>query len=465
MKRSTTQILAVFVLCARTAPLPARDVFIPAVEGPWWRVAGNPDLGELTGERQQLVDFAVWQAADGTWQLWSCIRHTKIGGHTRLFYRWEGRSLTEPHWSPRGVAMTADPKLGEPLGGLQAPHVVRHRGVFWMVYGDWEHIRLARSEDGKEFRRVEGAGPLFGEGLHANARDPMLLFTRGAWHCYYTAFPAGRGHVYSRTSEDLLRWSDPVVVSYGGVAGTNPSSCECPFVVELHPGDYFLFRTQLYGPGAQTTVYRSSNPHLFGIDDDSCLVVQLNLCAPEILRDEGAWFIAALAPDLDGIRIARLAWKRFARRVFDFDEESERARWKAASGDLASVFARSGRSGPEPKVEHFVSTAGAGSPPPDDTLTGVVEGPEFSTRSAELLVYVSGGDDRERVYAAVVDARTGEEYARVTGKRTDVLVPVVLDARAFLGRPVKVRVVDRSQAPWGRIGFGGILERAPEEDR
>ena len=41
------------------------------------------------------MDFAVWQAKDGTWQLWSCIRQTKCGGKTRLFYRWEGKALTD----------------------------------------------------------------------------------------------------------------------------------------------------------------------------------------------------------------------------------------------------------------------------------------------------------------------------------------------------------------------------------
>ena len=48
------------------------------------------------------MDFAIWQAEDGTWQLWSCIRQTKCGGKTRLFYRWEGKALTDADWTPRG---------------------------------------------------------------------------------------------------------------------------------------------------------------------------------------------------------------------------------------------------------------------------------------------------------------------------------------------------------------------------
>ncbi len=52
---------------------------MPVIEGDFWQIAGNPDLGGLTGERQQPVDFGIWQARDGTWQLWSCIRGTKYG--------------------------------------------------------------------------------------------------------------------------------------------------------------------------------------------------------------------------------------------------------------------------------------------------------------------------------------------------------------------------------------------------
>ena len=150
----------------------------PHIDGDWWQIAGNPDLGELTGEKQQPVDFAIWQAEDGTWQLWSCIRQTKCGGKTRLFYQWEGKALTDPNWTPRGIAMRADPDVGETNGGLQAPHVIRRNGTFLMFYGDWQHIALATSNDGKTFKRhLNRAGTvgLFDEGPGSNTRDPMIL--------------------------------------------------------------------------------------------------------------------------------------------------------------------------------------------------------------------------------------------------------------------------------------------------
>ena len=173
----------------------AAHKLIPQIDGDWWQIAGNPDLGELTGEKQQPVDFAIWQAEDGTWQLWSCIRQTKCGGKTRLFYRWEGKALTDANWTPRGIAMKADPDVGETNGGLQAPHVIRRNGTFLMFYGDWQHIALATSNDGKTFNRhLNRAGTvgLFDEGPGSNTRDPMVLPIGDVLYCYYTAFWVGR---------------------------------------------------------------------------------------------------------------------------------------------------------------------------------------------------------------------------------------------------------------------------------
>src|SRR2546422_252510 len=114
-------VFSLFLLFYGGFSLRADPPLAPVIQGEWWTVAGDPDLGSYTDPKQQPVDFAIWQAADGTWQLWSCIRGTKCGGKTRLFYRWEGKSLREANWKPMGVAMEAKPELGETLRGLQAP--------------------------------------------------------------------------------------------------------------------------------------------------------------------------------------------------------------------------------------------------------------------------------------------------------------------------------------------------------
>jgi hypothetical protein len=286
-------------------------MLVPRLVNDWWTIAGNPDLGEPSAPEQQPVDFSLWQAADATWQLQSCIRNTKCGGMTRLFHRWEGRNLADSNWKPKGIAMQADLRRGETPGGLQAPYVTRGDGRYLMFYGDFVHICLAESHDGRTFERrlmPNGRTGMFDEGEKATARDPMAIIVDGTWYCYYCAFPEGRCAVYCRTSKDLVSWSTSKVVAYGGSAGTGPYSAECPFVVQIEPGYFHLFRTQEYADQPQTSVYRSADPMDFGVESDRYLVCRLPVAAPEIVTHEGRFFIACLLPSLTGIRVGGLQW-------------------------------------------------------------------------------------------------------------------------------------------------------------
>jgi hypothetical protein len=304
-----------FVAVALADLRAANFPLVPRVVGDWWTVARNPDLGPLTTTNQQPVDFGIWQAADGTWQLWSCVRGTKEPGKTRLFHRWESAKLTDANWTPKGIAMHADPALGETQGGLQAPFVLRHEGKFWMFYGDWANICLATSIDGRSFtrfRNAEGKPQLDVAGAidrTGNTRDPMVLRVGNKWHLYYTAHPGNKGFDYARTSDDLIHWSAERVVAAGGKAGDGSYSAECPFVVGPQPGHFYLFRTQRYGKNAQTMVYHSRDALDFGINNDAeHYVTTLSVAAPEVFQHEGKWFIAALLPSLKGIQISHLQW-------------------------------------------------------------------------------------------------------------------------------------------------------------
>jgi hypothetical protein len=296
----------------------ANTIELPQIDGPWWSVAGDPDLGEYTSAKQQPVDFGIWQAADGSWQIWSCIRHTKCGGNTRLFYRWEGKALTDTDWTPMGIAMEAHPALGESKGGLQAPHVFKVQDLYYMVYGDWQRICLAQSQDGKRFQRVlnsQGQPNLF-SGPHGNSRDPMMLKVGSLYYCYYMGHKKGapfESAIFCRTSHNLRHWSEPVMVSAGGIAANQSNwyggDAECPFVVHKD-GLFYLFRTQLYGQNNLNTQYASPNPLSFGVGDDRYRIGTLPVAAPEIIHYQGQWYIAALKQSLKGIRIARLKWAK-----------------------------------------------------------------------------------------------------------------------------------------------------------
>jgi hypothetical protein len=305
-----------------------REILVPQIDGEWWQVAGNPMDHKYATERQEPVDFAVWQAADGSWQIWSCLRKTTAGGDeggTRVFYGWEGRQLTDSNWKPLGIVMEADASLGETPGGLQAPHVVKVGDIYHMFYGDWVNICHGVSKDGKSFERViqrNGRTGMFTEGAEVNTRDIMLMHHENTWYGYYTAFTNKQGKVLARTTKDLTHWSEPGIVSFGGQAGVGNGSSECPHVVKLSPKDFYLFKTQTYGRYdrdkddlrnrgvPETRVYHSEDPMMFGIDqDEEYFVTLLPVAAPEIVSFEGQYYIFALNQgELDGIRCAKLKW-------------------------------------------------------------------------------------------------------------------------------------------------------------
>jgi hypothetical protein len=300
------------LLCAGLAAQAAEPVLVPQVDGAWWQVAGDPDLGKFTTPKQQPVDFSIWQATDGTWQLWSCIRSTACGGKTRLFYGWEGAKLTDKDWQPKGIVWQADPNFGETEGGVQSPFVTKFGVEYYLSYGDWENICLARSFDGKTFARwlmPNGKSGMFSEGLGAQTRDPMLLRIGNRYYMYTTANPKQIGADYVRTSTDLRHWSATKKIAFAGAAGTGPYTAECPFVYfHKASGYYYLFRTQHYGENAQTSVYRSKDPTYFGVNDDHYLIGTIPYAAPEIIEYEGQTYIGSLVSSLKGIQVAKLKW-------------------------------------------------------------------------------------------------------------------------------------------------------------
>ena len=137
-------------------------ILIPQVDGDWWTIAGNPDLGRYNTDKQVPLDFAIWQAADQTWQMVACCKRTGCGGRGRLFYRWQTDSLLNENWTEMGIFMEADPNFGETVGGLQAPNVIKHEDEYFMFYGDWVNTCMAWSSDGKTFARLLGADKLSG---------------------------------------------------------------------------------------------------------------------------------------------------------------------------------------------------------------------------------------------------------------------------------------------------------------
>jgi hypothetical protein len=90
------------------------------------------------------------------------------------------------------------------------------------------------------------------------------------------------------------------------VAGGSPGRlwylAECPRVI-CHEGYYYLSRTSDYRGKLLTTAYRSLDPTDFGIDDDSKTLTTLPEAEPGIIQRDDKYRVAALNPNLDGIRV------------------------------------------------------------------------------------------------------------------------------------------------------------------
>jgi len=328
----------------------------PILDGKYWMIGDNPDLGNLNGkkpypgfsigETQECVDHHIFQTEDGSWHLWGCIRSTAVG---RILYHWKAESLTRKHWKQTGEYIRADASYGESLQDdgysdlnkdeiIQSPFIIHNNGLYYMFYGGgptrtdllghslpkddpgitWQ-ICLMTSKDGKNWTRLQnkdGHSRLFkGPGF---VRDPCVLKiemeNENLWLLYYAGYfdnnlykPA----FFVRTSKDLISWSDNMIIHYdiSGMFGSGSCSCECPHVAKRE-GYYYLFRTEHY-PSGKTHVFRSENPFDFGIvNARDKFVCSIYCAAPEIIVDSktGEEYITSNHDLTSGTQICKLKW-------------------------------------------------------------------------------------------------------------------------------------------------------------
>lgn len=285
----------------------------------WWRLCTMPNLGVLAGKepgRQNIVDHGFIQAANGTWQLWACLRGT---GVSRLIYGWEADALTDTHWRETGVRVRADAAFGEQANAgnetAGAPFFLKRGEAYYCLFHS-NGFRLMTSTDGVNYVRDT---PFEGSNLTSipGGRDIMILKDGDRYISYATVTgpkdptadpPFTRDQltswVVAAESTGFVTWTGERIVSKGGVAGSGPVDAESPFVVFID-GYYYLFRSSSIT--FLTYVYRSSDPFAFGIDDDSQLIAQFAIKAPELIHHDGTWYISDLH-DFQGLRMTTVEW-------------------------------------------------------------------------------------------------------------------------------------------------------------
>ncbi|WP_062514554.1 GH32 C-terminal domain-containing protein [Halobacillus sp. KGW1] len=87
-----------------------------------------------------------------------------------------------------------------------------------------------------------------------------------------------------------------------------------------------------------------------------------------------------------------------------------------------------------------------------DDLVGELHSETFVVdASGGMDFLISGGEDREKLYVALVRESDGEELLRETGRDTETYQRVFWDTSAYVGESVYIKVVDDATGSWGHI--------------
>lgn len=134
--------------------------------------------------------------------------------------------------------------------------------------------------------------------------------------------------------------------------------------------------------------------------------------------------------------------------------------FRLIEGDIDPLLVRSPRVLPyRPYYHLFVATGERPRGGLDIDRQGVVESPIVTLEHDRHALLVSGGNDIDTLYVALVEEGSGEEIARVTGHDDHPMQWKVVDTAEHVGKRVRVRVVDReSTGTFGFIAFGGLFE-------
>ena len=273
---------------------------VPVLEGAWWQIAPNaPDVGDLKTGEENACDFALFQAADGSWRCVACIRGTKAPGQ-RVFYQWKAENITDTDWKPVGLFDAERGERGKPPQptAVQAPHPLMWKGKWYLFYNS-AGARCLVGDDGIHWRQhqnVEGRPQFFdmGRDVCVFRDEPNRRWI--AYYCGTVPGPEGRrGAMVARTAPALEGpWSqEETAVRIAG----NPES---PFVVR-HAGKYYLWQ--------QMSVYASDDPLEF---TRAPLVAHMTgtwfdgKYAPEIVETGGQWYVAGYSR---GIHVSKIRWE------------------------------------------------------------------------------------------------------------------------------------------------------------
>ncbi len=328
-------VLAAGCVLGETAPETPYLTGTNSAEMGWpsegWRVVERSPSGYEwdKGETDEVVDFTVFQADDGSWQIIGCVRWTTYptwNGVTngRILYRWESTNFFATNWTEKGVFMTTSNMPPETQGTynggmIQAPHVVKDGDMYYMIYNS-KYAHMMSSSNGLDWVHQTNYAGSYTHFDPTGGRDIALVDNRdvdGNWYAIYCPKTPGwdsRGYtnVYRAAAGILGPWSAEMPMA------TQPywQDVESPFMVRRGGWYYLLLQDRVFAQPNITNFFGSPEltvmNHFNGNLDDP--TTSIRGVAPEIVHYPGGQdYLAAyntIAGDpLEGIEIRPLDWK------------------------------------------------------------------------------------------------------------------------------------------------------------
>ena len=95
---------------------------------------------------------------------------------------------------------------------------------------------------------------------------------------------------------------------------------------------------------------------------------------------------------------------------------------------------------------------------------GVLTSSVFEISGTGYITFMLGGGGNELCYVQIIDAVTGEILARYHQQAMEdaVLKQYIADLSAYIGRTVRIQVVDQAENAWGCVSFDNVVTYYPE---
>lgn len=262
-------------------------------------------------------DHSLIKHDDGLWHLFGITSHGTgdFSEQERYFVHAQGEL-----W---GDEMKELGKVCDNGVRAWAPGVVKEGPRYFMYYGP-SPMRMATSLELSHW--MEHTPTITGAPLDSCHRDSMVLkVENNRWLMYITGIDDNMyGVVSVLESNDLVNWNFiRFALRSSGNAENNPpwGATESPYVVKTD-GLYYLFITYTnckHHNYHNTLVFCSNDPTNFGNytgdNEDEIVIAKLYAHAPEIILEDGQWYITTCGwtnygtPVEGGVGIARLEWK------------------------------------------------------------------------------------------------------------------------------------------------------------